>query len=235
MDIRRVLVIIYFIAVFYTPVLAQSSSLYVQRQNEGWPSVPLSGPNPSTSVLLAEQSLVASGPEIPRQYGLHDLITIIIREATSTDFTASLDTYKEVEFQGQMASIPDLEKLIKFQLGNMEQEEPIRLDLDYSNEFEGEGKYKRSETITGRITARIIDIKPNGLLVLEARKRIRSDKERLNLVLSGTCRSKDVDASNTILSTLLYDLNVVKEHSGELSRSTKKGWLTQALETLFNF
>jgi hypothetical protein len=101
--------------------------------------------------------------------------------------------------------------------------------------FEGEGEYRRTDTFSGRIQSRVIDVKPNGTLVLEARKYIQNDDETLEMVLTGLCRAEDVTAANTILSTQLYDLRLVKEHTGELRRSTRKGILTRVFETIFNF
>jgi flagellar L-ring protein precursor FlgH len=112
---------------------------------------------------------------------------------------------------------------------------PPTVDLNYSNEFSGDGKYDRRDTFTARIQARIIDIKPNGNLVLEARKMVQSDKESMEIVMTGTARPDDVTTANTLLSTQLYDLNLVKKHTGELRQATKKGPLTKLFEILFPF
>jgi flagellar L-ring protein precursor FlgH len=103
------------------------------------------------------------------------------------------------------------------------------------NEFEGEGDYSRSESMSGRITARIIDVKPNGTLVLEARKQVASDDESFEIVVTGTCRAEDITADNTVLSTELYDLQLSKQHDGELRSATDKGVFTKLLDFLFNF
>jgi flagellar basal body L-ring protein FlgH len=73
------------------------------------------------------------------------------------------------------------------------------------------------------------------MLSLEARKFIKNDKEALTIKLTGYCRAEDVSADNTVLSTQMFDLRVIKEHEGELRKATKKGILTKALDLLFNF
>ena len=62
-----------------------------------------------------------------------------------------------------------------------------------------------------------------------------SDQETLELVLTGTCRKEDVRSDNTVLSTQLYDLHLVKKHTGDVRRATRKGLLGRILETIFSF
>jgi flagellar L-ring protein precursor FlgH len=234
----RTLLALLLISLPHATARAQTSSLYVaplqlqQIPGDGYTAV-----ESPLAPAIAAHSFTAVAPPDPLRFAVHDLITVIIRESTSTDFEASLDTNKETKIDGELSDFPDLNlrKLIDFQLTAGEMTEPVKVGLDYSNEFKGDGSYSRSENITGRITAQIIDVKPNGLLVLEARKFIQSDKETLDLVLTGTCRPEDVAVDNTVLSTVLYDLRLDKQHTGELRGSTKKGLFTKVLETIFNF
>ena len=71
--------------------------------------------------------------------------------------------------------------------------------------------------------------------MVEGRKFIKSDKETVRLLITGTYRPQDITPGNTIFSTQLYDLNVTDEHTGELRKASKKGWLTKILEVIFNF
>lgn len=177
-------------------------------------------------------------PPAPREFAVHDLITIVIRESTQADSSARLETEKEATFEHKLSAFPDLQlkRLLDFQLaGSTSLTNPVEVDLEMNNEWSGQGKYRREDSVSGRITARILDVKPNGLLVLEARKFVRNDKEELDMVLTGTCRAEDVQIDNTVLSSQLYDLRLDKQHKGELRKTTKKGVITRALEALFNF
>ena len=72
------------------------------------------------------------------------------------------------------------------------------------------------------------------LSVLEGRHKIDTDGEVMIMVLTGTCRPKDVSTDNTVLSTQLYGLSIVKELRGELRRASKKGILTRVFDVIFN-
>ena len=186
---------------------------------------------------VAASSWFAVSRPAPRTYGLHDLVTIIIREDLSTDFQSELETEKTVEWDAGVREFPrlNLGDLLRLQLGASGIDPEIALDLESSSEFEGEGTYSRRDSISARITARVIDVKPNGTLVLEARKHLQSDDEELTLVVTGTCRVDDITLDNQVFSTQLHDLHLTKEHHGELRRSTKKGPLTKMIDALFPF
>jgi flagellar L-ring protein FlgH len=174
----------------------------------------------------------------PRTFAVHDLVTIVVRESTENDTKATLETEKETKLDGGIDAFPkfQLEDILNGQLGasNFSKGKP-QVGIDFKKEFEGDGTFKRKDTFTTRLTAKIIDIKPNGLLVLEARKHVQTDKETVSIVLTGTCRTEDVGGDNSILSTNLSDLRLTKNHEGEVKNATKKGLLTNLLEGFFAF
>ncbi|WP_432799089.1 flagellar basal body L-ring protein FlgH [Poriferisphaera sp. WC338] len=219
----------------------QSSSLYMQESDELTVKRPYfrdpSGVVRKLSPSIARSSFIAVELPEMRQFAKHDLVTIIIQESASADFSSSLETNKEVKVNGSITDFPrfDLAKLIQFQLQPNNITNPVKVGVDFKNEFTGDGDLSRTEKLTGRIQARIIDVKPNGTLVLEARKYTQVDKESVTMILTGTCRAEDITAANTILSYQLEGLHLVKQHEGELAKSAKKGILTKVVEFLFNF
>ena len=214
--------------------LGQSSSLYLRQE----PTAPAStGADPGTiSPAIAANSFIAVRIPEPRQFAENDLVTVIIRESFKTTLKASLDTEKELKLEGEITDFIDLDKLLNLivQPDGFAEGKP-KVGVDLSNEWEGDGQYTRSESTTGRMTARVADVKPNGTLVLEARQTIVHDKEEMMVVLTGTCRAADITIDNTVLSTELYDLHLSKQHRGELRKATRKGFLTQFFDALFSF
>jgi len=190
------------------------------------------------SPAIADNSFIAVQIPEPRQYAKNDLVTIIIRESFKTDLKSSLDTEKKIKINGEIKGFPDLQldqlAQLRVKPSQFSDGKPT-VGVDFDNDFEGDGQYARSETMTGRLTARIADVKPNGTLILEARETIIHDEEELAIILTGTCRAADITVDNTILSTELYDLHMDKQHKGELKKSTRKGLLSRVLEALFNF
>lgn len=231
-------------------VLAQTSSLYVTEPQPAIappPSVarlepvissPTPPPGPTLSPAIAEASFMAARRPELRQFAVHDLVTIIVRESTKMDVEGSLETEKKTATKGAIKAFPrlTLSELLKLNLSPSAMEDgDIKLDVSFNKDFEGDGSFSRNESVTSRVTARIIDVKPNGTLVLEARKFLKADDEEMDLIVTGICRAEDIASDNTILSTQLYDLHLNKQHRGEIRNATKKGLLTRVLEGLFAF
>ncbi len=217
----------------------QSSSLYVsENTSTPRPLISINGVPDRLSPQIAQVSMTAVRLPEPREFTINDLVTIVVRESTESESESELETKKRATLKALLAAFPNfqLNKLAQLQLGQstLNDGEP-EFDLTVNNRFLSEGTYDRSDSFTTRITARIIDIKPNGTFVLEARKFISSDGESLNIILTGTCRKEDVASDNTILSTQIYDMRLVKEHEGEVRDGAKKGLLTKFFELLFNF
>ena len=99
---------------------------------------------------------------------------------------------------------------------------PPSIVADGSREFTGEGTVDRTDSFTARVTARVLDVKPNGTLVLEGRKQITTDDEYQRFLVTGICRAEDISADNTVLSTQLADFNLRKTHKGNVRNATKK-------------
>jgi len=209
--------------------IAQSSSLYV-HQNTPAPVVDGQAQNP----FMQQASYLAVAVPEPREFNVHDLVTIIVREAASSTAESVLETEKSVNVNGEVSAFPifDPAKLIgegRNQPGNP------NVDVTFSREFEGEGDYERNDETVFRITARVIDVKPNGTLALEARKQIANDEEQMTITLTGYCRAEDVGGDNTVLSTQMFDLRIDKQHKGEVRKANEKGIFTKAIDFLLNF
>jgi flagellar L-ring protein precursor FlgH len=108
-------------------------------------------------------------------------------------------------------------------------------DMSGSKRFRGRGNFNRSDDFTARVTAEIVDIKPNGLLVLEARREIVNDGESQIIVLSGLCRPEDVDANNQVTSQRIADAVIKKTTTGQLRDTGEKGVLAKVLDSIFAF
>ena len=107
--------------------------------------------------------------------------------------------------------------------------------MDFNKDFEGEADYERRDDLTARLTAEVIEVLPNGHLVLEARTDIQTDDEVATMKVTGICRPDDVSLANTILSNQIHDLKIEKMHKGELRNATQKGIIAKVLDFIFAF
>lgn len=210
---------------------AHAQSLY-QRETQ----VQLSTTGePDPQADLREKSMLFFEPPPPRTFAKHDIITIIVDESSRQSSSQSLDTSKEYDTKATMRGLLDPLELLELRLaaGNISNLDLV--DYQAEREFAGEGDYERSDRFSARISARVLEVKPNGTLVLEARTFIKTDDEETTLVLAGIARPDDVTTQNTVRSSQLANLTVVRENVGDVASAAEKGVITRVLDAIFAF
>lgn len=213
---------------------AQAQSLLRPRDSAP-PAPPATGEYVAPSEALRATSMMYIDPPKPRQYALHDQITIIIEESSNTQSNQTLETKKDSKLDATLKKFPSLKDLIEGELRPGDSNPITSVGYDDKSNFKGEGKFSRNDKFSAKITASVIDVKPNGSMVLEARKTITTNNETQVIVLSGVCRKEDVTNANTVLSSQLADLNVVKRSTGDVDEGAKKGWITRFFDAVFDF
>ena len=211
---------------------ASAQSLYAS-DTVGVPTNSRGEPEPAAS--LVGYSMLVITPPPPREIQRHDLITIIVNQTSQATREQSLETEKEYNAEARLAQFLQLNRLLEMRLDPGALNTGDLLDIRASSEFEGEGTYERRDRLVTRVQAEVIDVKPNGNLVLEARTRMQTDEEIQEFVLSGICRTEDITLQNTVQSTQLHSLEIVVRNDGEIRRSAKKGFIPRALEAIFAF
>jgi flagellar L-ring protein precursor FlgH len=83
------------------------------------------------------------------------------------------------------------------------------------------------DSLKFRIAARIVDIRPNGNLVIEAHRQIRNNEEVWQQSLTGIIRREDVLPNNTVLSEDIAELQIDKREIGHVREGYRRGWLTR--------
>ncbi|CAN5815488.1 hypothetical protein BH11PLA1_BH11PLA1_17210 [soil metagenome] len=184
---------------------------------------------------LAEVSLLVVIPPEPRRFALHDKVDIIVNETSLQKHDQKLDTKKQFDLSAKLKQFPNLRELLtNATLRNGIDEDP-EVGFDAKDDYKANGGYQRQDRFTARIAATVIDVKPNGLLVIEARKLVQSDRETQVMVLSGLCDPKDITKSNTVQSAQLADMTLRVSNAGFVKDSAEKGVLTNIFEKVFSF
>lgn len=181
--------------------------------------------------VLRRASLISVEMPEPESIALHDLVTIIVREDKRFSTDSKLKSEKEWTVQSALQQWFRLDKDDKLVAQNFPGGAP-GVDFSFEHEYEGKGRVDRKDSLVLRIQAKVIDVKPNGNLVIEARKRITVDEEDQIATLTGVCRSVDVSAQNTVLSTQVADLEISIKHTGAARDASRRGWLMRVFDLL---
>jgi len=173
---------------------------------------------------------------VPREFSIHDLVTIVVSESSKSKSSADSKADKDYDMNAEVAAFMTLDPTSL--AGGSVQMDPSSLpvfDVQASKGFKGKGNYSRTDDFTARVTAEIVEIRPNGLLVLEARREIVNDGESQVIVLSGICRPEDVDANNQVFSQRVADAVIKKTTTGQLRDTAEKGFIARMLDAVFAF
>ncbi|MFN0088433.1 MAG: flagellar basal body L-ring protein FlgH [Blastocatellia bacterium] len=104
-----------------------------------------------------------------------------------------------------------------------------------SRKFEGKGETGRRSILSARVTARVIEVLPNGDMRVEAQKRVKINKEDEMLTLSGVVRRRDLASDNSVPTTMVGDLQVTLNGKGVASADNAPGWLFRLFEKISPF
>ena len=74
------------------------------------------------------------------------------------------------------------------------------------------------------IACEVVDIRPNGNLVLEGHRSLKNNEEVWDFSLSGEARPEAVLPNNTLLSDNIAALRIDKEQGGQVRDSYRQGW-----------
>ena len=219
-----------------SPALAQTSSIGKQSaRGVETPAAPAAGstfgvPLYQGNPLLEASSLIAVPVKPPKEFQRHDIITIIVRQQKKFEADGELRTKKKFELESTLDAffkfIDDGIGASAFRRGKP------NVEYEFESRVKNEGDTTREDIFTTRISGHIVDVKPNGNLVIEARSRIKHDEEEALVTVTGVVRSTDVTPDNTVLSTQVANLTIDVKNTGAVRDASTRGWLIRTLDFL---
>ncbi len=84
----------------------------------------------------------------------------------------------------------------------------------------GKGQTALTTSLATTLGATVIEVLPNGLLVIEAQRQVRATDQTETMTLRGIVRMDDISPTNTILSSQISHLEVKLEGSGVITEGT---------------
>jgi flagellar L-ring protein precursor FlgH len=159
---------------------------------------------------------------------LNDLVTIRVIEAIEGAGTADSALNKNSSAAAGVSQLFGIEKKLPSAI------DPTNLvGATADTKFKGGGTTTRSGELSATITARVVELLPNGDLVLEGAREIDINGDRQIVVLTGVARQTDVDENNVVLSPAIGQLRIRYFGRGLIKDNLRPGWLVRALNKIF--
>ena len=193
---------------------AQNSSLFYE-------DIPNDGP----ALRVANCSWVYQKSEPPPHLKLQDIVTIIVSEKNALDSEGDVNRRKTGVFNAQLQNWVSL-KGLSLKADPLKSGQPQAngtLDQEYRANMELQTK----ASLTFTIAATIVDIRPNGNLVVEAHRHVKVNEDIWDQSLSGLIRPQDVLPNNTVLSQNIAELMIDKREVGHVRDGYSRGWLSR--------
>ena len=165
-------------------------------------------------------------------HAVGDIITVVVQESSTTKKDSNTKTAKKSSLDAGIDSFLFAPGASKFMTkgGKLP-----AMKMASNTEFDGGGQIDNSASIVARFGVTVVDVLPNGNLIVEGRRLTSFSQESQTVILRGTVRQYDITPNNTVFSYSLADVSIKFTDSGAISNSQKKGWFGKAWDVLTPF
>ena len=102
-----------------------------------------------------------------------------------------------------------------------------------SDAFTAAGSATDTNRFTGQVTVTVVEVMPNGNMVVEGTQSIWQNRDEHKITVRGIVRRDDVLSNNTVPSTKVADATIKFDGKGPLNAKQRQGILTQIFNILF--
>ncbi len=159
---------------------------------------------------------------------VNDLVTIRVVESISAVGSADANLDKNGSAAASLTHLFGLESAYPNWL------DPTSLVAGSSNtSFKGGGSTTRTGELSATLSARVIEVLPNGDLALEGVREVDINGDIQILVLTGVVRTSDIRPGNIVPSTAIGQMRVRYFGRGLMKDNLKPGWIVRVLNKIF--
>lgn len=166
--------------------------------------------------------------DVAREIG--DILTITISEDSTVDAeierTLEKKTKRSATFDGKVGIDHIIADMPAFRFGT---------GTEYTNNLDGKAEYEDKRTFTDSITVVVVDIMPNGNLVVSGTRDRKIAGDIQIIEVSGIVRPSDISFDNTIESKRVANFNIVTKSKGISEPYVSPNWLGRIFDIIWPF
>lgn len=141
-----------------------------------------------------------------------DLVTISVAQNLSASSAGNVSTNRNLSANSGITALAG--QLKTSGVANL-------LSLNSTQALSGKAQATSQTSLSTTLTGRVAAILPSGTLVVEAERQITMNNQHETVILRGLVRPGDLDASNTVASNNVGDLEVEVKGKGVISEGTR--------------
>ena len=180
----------------------------------------------TASAPVYAQSLWSDGPHNESVYfadkkarNVGDILTILITESATTSMNKSSKNGKEAS--GSVDAGVGLFTFLN------------PASFGARDSWSANGSTTSTNRATGRVTVTVVEVEPNGNMIVEGTQSIWQNNNEHKITLRGVVRRDDVSYNNTVPSTQVADATIKFDGKGPINAKQHQGILSQIFNFLF--
>jgi len=155
-----------------------------------------------------------------------DTLTVQISENISASQKSSSTIDRESKNDAAITALPLLPRYAI---------DRAKIGANSANSFSGKGGTESANMFTGSITATVVDVLPNGHLVLSGEKQIGVNENVDVLRFSGTVDPRLIQPGNVVSSTQIANARILSRSRGAQGEAQSIGWLARVFLSVLPF
>jgi flagellar L-ring protein FlgH len=187
------------------PVVEKSTADYVSKARLQATEEPLS----EGSLFRPGSTFTALAPDYKAR-NVNDLLVIHIVVATTSQAAGSVKSQRTFSASSSLTNIPIGKIGANSTLQNL-------FSPNSNQNLNGASQTSNTSQLNTDLTARVMAVLPNGVMVVEAVREVDMNNERQTIVLRGMVRPGDVAVDNSIASSALGNLEIELKGKGVIS------------------
>ncbi len=208
-------------------------------EKAGYRPVTMPMPDPETPRPMAN-SLWRPGARAffkdQRAAKVGDILTVSVAIADSASLSNTSKQNRGGDGESMdVTSLLGLENSINKVLPNSVNPTTMVSDVASSRDITGTGSIARTETIKISVAAVVVQVLPNGNLVVAGSQEVRVNYELRQLQVSGVIRREDISSTNTVASSDIAELRVAYGGRGTISNMQAPRYGSQLLDVILPF
>ncbi|WP_394790088.1 flagellar basal body L-ring protein FlgH [Rhodoferax sp.] len=188
------------------------------------PVVPAANPRPTGSLFVTGSYRPVFEDRRPRMVG--DNLTIQIVENVSASQKSTSTVNRTAANEAGITAFPFLKTPLL---------DKLSLGATSTNDFSGKGGTESANTFSGAITVTVVEVLPNGHLVVTGEKQIGVNQNVDVLRFSGTVDPRAVQPGSVVSSTQVANVRIESKGRGAQNEAQTIGWLSRFFLTVLPF
>ncbi|HEY2685276.1 MAG TPA: flagellar basal body L-ring protein FlgH [Steroidobacteraceae bacterium] len=156
-----------------------------------------------------------------------DIVTVLLQETTSASKSAVTKTSKTTSVNNTGPTIFGRTPTVHgVPLGTVA--------MSGADSFDGEGQSTQGNSLAGSLTVTVMEVQPNGNLVVQGDKTLRLNQGDEFVHVSGIIRPADIGSDNSVSSAKVADAHISYSGKGVINASNSMGWLARFFNSVFS-